>query len=191
LSVRTKERLDGLIAELTANCGDVFEACRSQGVSPLFVAAWRKDDKEVDEQITEAERCGRMGLVTHAIKRATVGVEKGVWYQGEQVGSETQYSDALLQTLLKTLPEFRDPEAAAKNVFNGPTQINLMPRAKNYDEWLAMKDSTINRKQLPAPVESVIDAEFTSVQDAEHEQSLEFLASIMGPPSPQLAGFDL
>lgn len=189
--MRTKERLDGLIAELTANCGDMYEACRAQGVSTMFVLAWRKDDKEVDSQLEEAQRCGRMNLISHAIKRATVGVEKGVYYQGEQIATETVYSDSLLGTMLKTIPEFRDPDAGAKNVFNGPTQINLMPRAKNYDEWLSMKDSTNNRRQLPAPVEDVIDAEFAPIPSNEHAESLEAIARIMGPPSPQLAGLGL
>jgi hypothetical protein len=43
-------------------------------------------------------------------------------------------------------------------VFNGPTQINVMPRAETYEEWLKMKDITLNRRdnpQLPAPAVSV------------------------------------
>jgi hypothetical protein len=134
-------------------------------VSPMFVQQWMKDDADFAAAITEAERVGALSLQSAAIKRAVHGVEKGVYFKGERVDTEVQYSDGLLTTLLKArLPETFGAEAAEArgNTFNGPTQINIMPRADTYDQWLAMKDATLQRrdaldaadaaaKALPAP----------------------------------------
>jgi hypothetical protein len=158
--------LDALVQALQVNCGDRFDACRRAMVSPMFLEQWMKDDKDVQAQITEAERVGALSLQSAAIQRAVHGVEKGVYFKGERVDTEIQYSDGLLTTLLKgRLPEIYGPDTEGKgNTFNGPTQINIMPRANSYDEWLAMKDATLTRrdkldaeekaaKALPAPVE--------------------------------------
>jgi hypothetical protein len=165
--VRNEFTLGVLVSELVNNCGDEFTACRAAGVSPMFLAQWRKDDPIIDEKIVEASRVGAMSLKSEAIRRAVHGDEKGIYFKGEKVGSEYVKSDGLLQTLLKTLPEFQGESEAARNVFHGPVQINNnMPRAANYEEWLAMKDATLKRRAdqeaLPAP-DAPIDAEFTEV----------------------------
>lgn len=189
---RTQATLDALEQALQVNCGDLFDACQRVRVSMVFVRQWMKDDKDVAEVITEAERVGAMSLQSAAIKRAVHGVEKGVYYKGDRVDTEIQYSDGLLVTLLKgRLPEIYGPEGDGKtgNTFNGPTQINIMPRADNYADWLRMKDITLERrdaldaadaaaKALPAP--DMID-----VTPEPREQSLEALANIMcRPPAP-------
>jgi hypothetical protein len=159
---RTQATLDALVAELQGNCGDLFAACQRTGVSLIFVRTWMKDDKEVAAQLVEAERVGAMGLQSEAIRRATVGEEKGVYFKGERVGTEYVKSDGLLQTLLKgRLPDIfgKDSEGLGGITANGNVQINIMPRAANYDEWLTMKESTLALRSrneaaaaLPAPV---------------------------------------
>lgn len=157
--MRTQATLDALVQALQVNCGDRFDACKRVLVSPMFLAQWCKDDKDVADQIIEAERVGALSLQSAAIQRAVHGVEKGVYYKGDRVDTEIQYSDGLLTTLLKgRLPEIYGGEEQRGNTFNGPTQINIMPRANSYEEWLAMKDATIERrdaldaKALPAPM---------------------------------------
>jgi hypothetical protein len=164
--------LSAIATELQRNCGDILAACKAVGVSLVFVNQWRKDDKTVNDTLTEAERVGTQGLVSAAIQRAVHGVEKGIYYKGIRVDSETVYSDGLLQTLLKAkVPEF------AKDGENGGVQVNvnvanLMPRATSYDEWLTMKTQTLappadREKSLEAlghiMCEPAIDAEFTEV----------------------------
>jgi hypothetical protein len=164
---RTQAVLDNIVAALQVNCGDLFAACRTNGVSLIFVRQWMKDDKIVADAITEAERVGVMGLQSEAIRRAVEGVDKGVYFKGELVDTEKVYSDGLLQTLLKgRISETYGKEAeGGGNTFNGPTQINIMPRANNYDEWLAMKASTLAQREempsLPAPAKVIeyIEAE--------------------------------
>jgi hypothetical protein len=170
--MRNEMTLNAISTELQRNCGDVLAACRAVGVSLIFVNQWRKDDKEVDAKLTEAERVGTQGLVSAAIQRAVRGVEKGIYYKGIRVDSETVYSDGLLQTLLKAkVPEF------AKEGENGSVHVNvnvanLMPRATSYDQWLTMKQQTLappadREKSLGAlgrvMCEPAIDAEFTEV----------------------------
>lgn len=168
-NVRTDATLSVLVMALQNNCGDLFRACQLAGVSLLFVQKWCKDDTDVATAIDEAERVGAMALQSAAIQRAVHGVEKGVYFKGERVDTEIQYSDGLLTRLMEAkIPLFSKKEDAGGATFNGPTQINIMPRAKDYDEWLNMKNSTIqsnatrdardaNAAALPAPEPALID----------------------------------
>ena len=167
--MRNQTTLNSLQTALQRNCGDVLAAAQEAGVSLIFVNQWRADDPEVDKALTEAERVGTQGLVSAAIKRAVHGYEKGVYYKGEKVDTETVYSDSLLTTLLKAkVPEFaKEAEGGGVNV--QVNVANLMPRATSYEQWLAMKDQTLN-KALPAPT------------DADRDASLEALGRIMTQP---------
>lgn len=166
--MRTQAILDELCSRLSENMGDMYSACRAVGVSLQFVNAWRKDDPKTDEAITEACNFGHMGLYSAAVQRAVRGVDRPVWYRGEQVGVETEYSDGLLRRLLDVkLPEFhKDAEGGGTNVT--VNIANVMPRAENYEQWLAMRSSTdkklANDKALAlAPPDTSIEAEFTDV----------------------------
>lgn len=169
--MRNETTLQFLVSALQQNCGDMLAAAKTVGVSLIFVNQWRKDDKKVDEALTEAERVGAQGLVSAAIQRAVRGVEEDVYYKGEVVGQKTNYSDGLLQTLLKAkIPEFaKDAEGGGVHV--NVQVANLMPRATSYEEWLAMKTQTLARPAtaLPAP-------------DAERDQVLEALGRVMCEP---------
>ncbi len=154
--MRTDEKLEEICDRLHYNCGDIHEAARWIGVSPSFVHSWIKDDKVAAEKIKEAQRVGWGGLESEAIRRAVRGVEKDIYYKGEVVGQETVYSDGLLGKLLEArVPEYSKKENGSNN-FLGPTQINIMPRADSYEDWLRMREQTLNRDKqpeaLPAPV---------------------------------------
>lgn len=158
--MRTDEKLQEICDRLEVNCGDIHEAARWCGVSPNFVHTWIKDDKVAAERFREAQRVGYGGLESEAIRRAVRGVEKDVYYKGEVVGHETVYSDGLLGKLLEArVPEYSKKEAIGAT-FNGPTQINIMPRAESYEEWLSMRDQTLNRDkpQLEKPAVKVPEA---------------------------------
>ncbi len=152
--MRTDATLQAVCDALQQNCGDMHSAARMAGISPHFLFTWLKDDKEAQQQVAEAQRVGWGALESAAIQRAVHGVEKGVYYKGEVVGYETTYSDSLLSKLLETrIPEFKKGEAN-NTTYNGPVQINNMPRAANFDEWLEMKRATLHNRAvdaLPAP----------------------------------------
>ena len=147
--------------ELQQNCGDMFDACKRVGVSMIFVQQWRKDDKEVDEALREAEQVGQQYLVSAAIERGVRGVEEDVYYKGIVVGQKRVYSDGLLTTLLKAkIPDFHKDAEGGVNV---NVQIaNVMPRADNYEQWLTMKENTT--KHLAAPAKQVVEAEYVEIE---------------------------
>jgi hypothetical protein len=154
--MRTDENLKLLSDELQKNCGDIHAACRAVGVSPHFLMNWMKDDAEACAVLEEAQKIGWMGLESVAIQRATVGVEEDVYFKGEVVGQKTVTSDSLLVKVMEArIPAYQKKTESGHATFNGPTQINMMPRAETFDEWLAMKDQTLARRALAAPVPSV------------------------------------
>jgi hypothetical protein len=195
--MRNEITLDALSNELQRNCGDVLAACRAVGVSLIFVNQWRKDDKKVDDVLTEAERVGTQGLVSAAIQRAVHGTEKGVYYKGVRVDTELQYSDSLLTTLLKAKVQEFAKDGEGSGVHVQVNVANLMPRANSYEQWLEMKSRTLDKPQdqLPAP-----DTDDTVPYD--REQSLEALGRLMCEPgtidaeftevrTPAFAGIEL
>lgn len=153
--MRTDANLKAITDALTVNCGDLHAACRTAGLSPAFVHLWMRDDKVAREQIEEAQRIGWGALESAAIKRAVLGVVKGVYYQGVRVDEEVQYSDTLLVKLMEArIPQYSKKESA-NTVFNAPVQVNIMPRANTYEEWVKMRDAELARSSgpeaLPAP----------------------------------------
>lgn len=141
-AIRTEDNLSQLEAALQNNCGDFYGACRECLLSPAFVRKWMQDDPEVKSRIDNANAVGAMQLESAAIQRAVHGWEEPVFYKGDECGAVRKYSDPLLQTLLKKrLPEtYADDAGGAKIVNYG--QINIMPRANTYEEWLTMQRET-------------------------------------------------
>jgi hypothetical protein len=162
--MRTDANLAKIQETLASNCGDFFAACLEVGLSVQFVTQWQKDDPQVNAAIVEAQRLGSMRLESAAIRRAVHGIMEPVFYQGEVCGHKAVYSDGLLQTLLKgRMREVYGAEGdGARMVFNGPTQINNMPRAETYEQWLEMKNVTLamrdDPKALPAPSAAAVAA---------------------------------
>ena len=158
--MRNQDTLDTIVRYLEGNCGDLLDAARQSGVSLAFLNQWRRDDPETDRIIKEAQLNGVQGLVTEATRRAVHGVPKNVYYRGHHVATDIEYSDTLLTSLLKArVPEFAQPTSAPSVVVN---VANLMPRASNYEEWLAMKVSTVSRNDAP-PIPLITDAEYTPI----------------------------
>ena len=166
--MRTDAVLKEICDQLRQSCGDLHASCRRAGVSIDFVTNWIKDDREAAASIEEAQRVGYMGLESAAIQRGVHGVEKNVYYKGAVVGTETQYSDTLLVKLMEArIPAYNKKESS-QNTFNGPTQINIMPRAENFDQWLEMKKATLAdreaSKALPAPkVPEILQGDYIDV----------------------------
>lgn len=141
--MRNELNLAALKEALVANYGDFFEACQVTGLSPMFVRTWMKDDADVREALENAEQVGSLRLESVAIKRGVHGVEEDVYYQGNVVGQTTKYSDGLLTTLMKGRLKDRYGDTSNTNVnLNIAQQLQIMPRAGSYEEWLVMRDVT-------------------------------------------------
>lgn len=164
--MRTEQTLQTVIDGLYQHCGDLYTACKQAMVSVQFVKNWCKDDEQVAEQIQEAQQVGFMALESVAIKRATLGTTKGVYYKGERIDEEVVHHDTLLIKILEAnSAKYRKEESTT--VFKGPVQINHMPRAETYADWLAMVQQTEQQQEsgradpmLPPPIE---DAEYYDV----------------------------
>lgn len=65
-----------------------------------------RNDEEFRAQCDEAIETGKEGLEDEAVRRGKKGVRRAIYYQGEVVGHQQEYSD---QLLIRTL-EARRPE---------------------------------------------------------------------------------
>jgi len=85
-----------------AETGQVQRAAQQVGFAPSIMYRHARTDPAFAQQ-WEATMQQAMDTVLEpeAIRRAVAGVEKAVYYKGEQVGVEREYSDTLLIFLLK------------------------------------------------------------------------------------------
>lgn len=75
---------------------------RRAGLSDYDVENKSKNNSEFRGMEERALEDGADMLEQEAIRRGKSGFEKPVWYKGERVGTETQYSDTLLLAVLKS-----------------------------------------------------------------------------------------
>ena len=84
-----------------AETGNVTEAARCANYDRVTAYHARNVDPEFAQQWTEAIDVAIEKLELEARRRAYEGTNKGVWHQGELVGTEKVYSDTLMIFLLK------------------------------------------------------------------------------------------
>jgi hypothetical protein len=96
--------------EVFRESANITAAARAAGVARSTVYD-AKSDKEFARQFADAELDATDALEQEAWRRAVHGVEKPVYYKGEQVATVTEYSDQLLIVLLKA----RAPEKYREN----------------------------------------------------------------------------
>jgi hypothetical protein len=144
---RTPLALHLLERALCQNHGDLPRACKAIKVSHATVTQWQRDDPEAAARIREAQMVGWATLESAAYQRAVVGIEKPVWYQGEQVGTEKVYSDGLLAQMLKArVPGYGEDDSGPSRV---TLNVAIMPRAETYTDWVAQ------REKMLAPVRTI------------------------------------
>lgn len=100
-----------------------FQVLRSQNRD--FAAAWDWAEREASDR-----------LELEARKRAVQGIQKPIWYKGDEVGSETVYSDSLLNTLLKAKHrDFKqvDEESDRRDAPVQQIVINTIPSGTRFD----------------------------------------------------------
>ncbi|HWQ42812.1 MAG TPA: helix-turn-helix domain-containing protein [Desulfosporosinus sp.] len=103
-----------------AECGTITRAAEIAGIERGTHYEWVKKDL-LYAKATEAayEQAGER-LEQEARRRAVEGTQKPVWYQGEQCGVTTEYSDTLLIFLLKGAK----PEKYQERIRN---DVNVIP----------------------------------------------------------------
>lgn len=96
----TKQRRERFLVELAASC-NVSAAARAAEMHTTSAYNLRSRDPEFRAAWSEALAQGYERLELAMLERAIHGVEKDVWYRGEQVGKVNAHSDALGLGLLR------------------------------------------------------------------------------------------
>lgn len=79
----------------------VTMACKSVGIARSTVYAHRKANADFAAEWEDAVEAGIDLLEDEALRRAKDGTERPVYHQGVQVGTIREYSDRLLELLLR------------------------------------------------------------------------------------------
>lgn len=128
---------DAFIENLTLT-GLEREARVHAGVS---LAKYRKaldDDPDFAEQVQEAKERAVDRLESEARRRAVEGVTRHVYYKGEVVGEQTDYSDSLLMFLLKAnRPDKFGDKTTLKGSKAEPLRIEIRDVSGNVETYSA------------------------------------------------------
>jgi hypothetical protein len=110
-TIRTPENGQRFFAALREFHGYVTKAAQSVGLSRTALYAWRDEDEAFRDMWLEVVDETTEELELEAWRRAHDGVDKDIFYQGEKIATETNYSDALLMFTIKS----RKPEQYRDN----------------------------------------------------------------------------
>lgn len=102
----------GIFMQTLRDKGVLRLACEAAGVSRRTIDQAARQDQEFRMQMDEAYAEFADFLEQVAILRSTEGVEEPVFFQGQEVGYKTRYSDDLLGKLLQA----RRPELYSTKV---------------------------------------------------------------------------
>lgn len=125
-----------LALEDTAN---VSKACKRAKLPRRSAYDWRDDDADFAAAWDAAVDRGTDALEDEAVRRATEGTLKPVFYKGEKCGSIREYSDTLLMFMLKARRPEKFKERSERQLTGkdgGPIQHAQVP-ADLTDEELA------------------------------------------------------
>jgi len=109
-----------------AQTGIISAAAKAADIDRHVPRLWMKNDKEFVRQFKNAREQAADMMEAEALRRATRGVEEGVWHAGKRVGVERKYSDTLLIFLLKAArpKKYRENQRIEHSGPNGkPIQI--------------------------------------------------------------------
>jgi hypothetical protein len=100
VTVRTDKARETFLLALT-NAGNVTAACRAAGIGKQTAYQWRQDEPAFADAWADALEEAVDGLEKEAWRRAVDGVDKPIVYQGVVTGTYREYSDRMLEILLK------------------------------------------------------------------------------------------
>jgi len=84
-----------------AETGIVTIAAKSAGITRTSVYAWRAEEPEFRAEWEKALELGLDAMEDEGRRRAMHGVRRSIYYQGQEVGSQQDFSDVLLMFMLK------------------------------------------------------------------------------------------
>lgn len=101
---------------------NISVSARSVGIAPSTVNAHRLRHPEFDAACNEALQEAVDYMESEVIRRGFQGVKKKIYYQGKEVGEETQYSDTLA---LRTLEALSPDKWASKSNVNVKKEVEI------------------------------------------------------------------
>lgn len=99
-SARTDRARDKFLEKLSETC-NVSEACRAAAIGRTTAYEWRDGEPEFAAAWNDAEQEAVDKLEREAWRRAVDGTDKPVTFQGEITATYKEYSDRMLELLLK------------------------------------------------------------------------------------------
>lgn len=120
--------------EVFRRTGLLNKSAEAVDVHPETVRRLRKDDSDFAAEYDEALQHFRETLEAEACRRAVEGCQEEIYYQGDVCGVRLNYSDRMLELLLKRhIPEFRDKHSVDMTVGGG---VLVVPgNAESVEEW--------------------------------------------------------
>lgn len=127
------------LASLSKN-GNVTDACEVARIDRSTAYKSRANDEKFAALWDETVEVAVDRLESEAWRRATYGTNKPVWYKGQLVGTELEYSDSLMQTLLKAHRPNKYKDRVEVEYAMPPQLIKLLKERdmKASDIWEAM-----------------------------------------------------
>ncbi len=98
---KTPEKYEKFLASLRKTGGNIARAARAEKIDRSTAYRWRDEDKDFAARWDEAVQDGIDDLEEEARRRAYKGLRQAIFYKGEVVGYEYEYSDTLMIFLLK------------------------------------------------------------------------------------------
>lgn len=122
------------LIELKKSC-NVTKSSEAIGYTRRTLYNYKKDDKAFSDAWDNALEEGVDNLEFKAQTRAFDGVEKVIYYKGEEIGKEKEYSDGLTTFLLRA----HRPEKYAKDAavsLTAPGGVIVIPEGTNKEDWV-------------------------------------------------------
>lgn len=139
------------------NTGNIRSACAIVGIDHAWFEKHLSRDLLLKKRVLEAEAKFMAELEKEAFRRGVIGVDRVVYYKGENIGVEKVYSDKLLSDMMIA----NDPERyGKKSKVDTTTTVNL-----NVGESQNKLASLLGIKlDEPKPKDQdAIDAEFVEI----------------------------
>ena len=130
LPVAERDAAQARFFEVYGQTANVSLACRAAGINRATYYYWKeKDNGHFLERLAVADQEADEALEAELHRRAVIGVQEPVFYQGKIVGHVPKLSDNLLMfRMKKRMPEYRDgPQAVAQAVTQNLIQVGDAP----------------------------------------------------------------
>jgi hypothetical protein len=125
-----------------AKRGIISDGVTAAGINRLTLKRWRASDEDFNTNCIEAERMARDLLEREAMRRGSEGFDRPIIYKGKITGTYTDYSDPLLQTLLRgNVPSKYKDRTEHSTAAGKPLELEVETKVEVIGDILGLIDS--------------------------------------------------